>query len=225
MLKITINYRQAQVCCLGGDISFCAGAPVSARGLSCSCISWLEPPCRAEFNNKKTMFTIIQTYLHSFHEIFLQSGRVTDLQWEVFFTSQVKVFVILVPLLFSGSWYQISCLSLQWISGTMNLTSLGTSLHSWNDPQSQCVRGKLELTCHVTGSHCSVPAQTWGLKFDLYRKHSKVATLSMFRWRLPLWPEQPWFANNSFYNQQFVIRTVWSDEQCSNTTNHHGNCN
>ena len=76
--------------------------------------------------------------------IFLQSGLVMDLQWEVFLTSQVKVLVILVPLLFSGSWYQISCLSLQWISGTMNLTSLGTSLHS----------------CQVTGSQASVPAQT-----------------------------------------------------------------
>ena len=46
----------------------------------------------------------------------------------------------------SGSWYQSSCLGSHLISGTMNFTSLGTSLHS----------------CHVTGSQASVPAQTWG---------------------------------------------------------------
>ena len=83
--------------------------------------------------------------LHSFQVICLQSGLVWDLQWEVLFTTQLKVFVILVSVLGSGSWYHNSWWSLQVISGTINLTSFGTSLHS----------------CQVTGSQESVPAQTW----------------------------------------------------------------
>ena len=57
-------------------------------------------------------------------------------------TEQVKVDVILTAVLGSGSWYQISCWSLQVMSGTMNLTSFATSSHS----------------CQVTGSQLSVPA-------------------------------------------------------------------
>ena len=60
-------------------------------------------------------------------------------------TSHVNVFVILVPWLGAGSWYQSSCLLLQVTSGTMNWTSLGTSLHS----------------CQVTGSQVSVPAHIY----------------------------------------------------------------
>ena len=37
-------------------------------------------------------------YLHSFQVICLQSGLVTDLQWLVFFTSQLKVLVMRVPI-------------------------------------------------------------------------------------------------------------------------------
>ena len=41
----------------------------------------------------------LMIYLHSFQVICLQSGLVTDLQWLVFFTSQLKVLVIRVPLM------------------------------------------------------------------------------------------------------------------------------
>ena len=61
-------------------------------------------------------------------------------------TLQPKVFVILVSVCCSGWWYHSSWWSLHVISGTMNCTSLGTSLHS----------------CQVTGSQASVPAHTWG---------------------------------------------------------------
>ena len=61
------------------------------------------------------------------------------------FTSYSNVCVSLVPVTSSGSWYHSSCLSLHVIPGTIIWTSLGTSLHS----------------CQLTGSHASVPAQTW----------------------------------------------------------------
>ena len=85
----------------------------------------------------------MSAYLHSLYVICLQSGLVWVVQCEDFFTSQLKVFVILELLVGSGSWYQSSCLLLQVTSGTMNWTSFSISSHS----------------CQVTGSHWSVPAQ------------------------------------------------------------------
>ena len=99
------------------------------------------------------------TSLHSSHEISLQSGRLWVSQDVVLLTwckgssllscvsglaSQVKVLVILTSSTTSGSWYHSSLPSVQLISGTMNLTFLGTSLHS----------------CQVTGSQASLPAHT-----------------------------------------------------------------
>ena len=49
-------------------------------------------------HNVRSMLQCLMIYLHSFHVICLQSGLVTDLQWLVFFTSQLKVLVIRVPL-------------------------------------------------------------------------------------------------------------------------------
>ena len=77
--------------------------------------------------------------------------------WRKIINLYLKVLVILVSVLVSGSWYQISCLSLQVISGTMNFTSFGTSLHS----------------CHVTGSQASVPAHTWDTKQFYFRYFTK----------------------------------------------------
>ena len=160
----------------------------------------------------------VSPHLHSFQVIFLQSGLVWDLQWEVLCTSHLNAFVSLVPVTSSGSWYHSSCLSLQVISGTIIWTSLGTSLHS----------------CQLTGSQASVPAQTWQYNTSLssQRFHdtcfpdlsvSQIVTQfcfviflhfgSSFLWRIVFLATVQAFSMN-FFGDSFVWLYCWGSTPC-----------
>ena len=131
-------------CHPGADTSYGGAAPELGRGTS-----WSRNKTFSTFfiNQHSTLHWLTGTSLHSLYVICLQSGLVWVVQWLDFFTSHENVLVILVAWVGSGSWYQSSCLLEQLTSGTMNWTSFSISSHS----------------CHVTGSHWSVPAQIcWG---------------------------------------------------------------